>query len=128
MATVSPSSGTTLYFYTNVINTRQTASTVTAGALILNTAQATPNQKAFFIGASLFGVYYRGQFYPAGQSPSIPPNQNFYLIYQTTSVNYSSGNAPMFFIGFAAFTNQAKDGSYYSGEILLDGLWVRSTC
>jgi hypothetical protein len=120
------STGTTLYFYTNVINTKQVAVTVSGGTLLLKNG-ISQNQQ-YYVVASLFGVYYQGTFYASGSSPSVPPNRNFYVIFKTTILTYSTGNAPMFFIGNAALTNQAKDETYFSGEILLDGLWIRSSC
>jgi hypothetical protein len=118
--------GTTLYFYTNIINPRPTSIIVTGGSLVLNNG-LSQNQQYYVLG-TFFGVYYQGTFYAAGSSPNIPPNTSFYAIFRATTVTYNTGSAPMFFLGWAAITNQAKDGTYYAAETLIDGLWVRSSC
>lgn len=133
LGTVLNSAGTgvgtsTLYIYTNVENTRSTPITVTQGGIGIVGAGSTPNAKNFFLGGALIGIYYKGTFYAAGSSPQIQPNQSFYAIYQMSN-GYVKGLAgPIFFLGYASVSNTAKDSSYFSGEILLDGLFDVGTC
>ncbi len=124
------SGSTTLYVYANAINTRNSAITVTTGAVNLVIAQSTANNKAFFLGGSLLGIYYSNKFYAAGTSPSIPATASFYGIYKITQYNLGPPaiQGPAFFLGNADLSNNAKDQTYFSGEILLDGLYDRGTC
>ncbi len=132
ISTGGSTGGTTLYIYANAINTRNSPITVTTGAVNLVIAQSSANSKGFFLGGTLFGIYYNNQFYAAGSSPSIAATTNFYAIYIISQVNTGTGGTklagPAFFIGSASVSNNAKDQTYFSGEILLDGIYDRGTC
>lgn len=127
----SPSNPTTtVYLYASVINTRGVIETVRGGNLVIVTAAAGENSKEYFLGADFFGTYYKGIFYAAGSSPSIGPNDNFYLIFvlSGSAEHIGNGAAGLLFTGTAAFTNELQDTTYSGGEVLLDGLYDRTSC
>ncbi len=121
---------TTLYIYAKAINIRTSSMTVKGGNLVISTAQSGANAKVFFLGGSLLGTYYKGFFWAVGSSATIQPNDSFYLIFKITSwtQNIASGAAGLVFTGTAAFTNQNQDQYYSGGELLLDGLYDRTSC
>jgi hypothetical protein len=122
------STSTTIYIYANIINTRAVAITVTDGTLVISTASSGANSKVFFVGGVFFGTYYKGVFYGSGSSPTIYPNENFYLIFKMTYYTQNISAPGLVFTGTAAITNQLKDQMYYGGEVLLDGLYIRPSC
>ncbi len=125
------SGGTTVYIYVVVINTGTTAYNPTAGTIDLTWYGSN------HIDGPLIGVYYNGNFYAT--SPSIAPGTSYYAIFKITV--FTIGNPPstvqpgypsVMFWGGASLTNavgsSAEDQSFYSGTILLSGLWMRSGC
>jgi len=131
LQTAAPSSGhpsSTLYIYANVINTRGVATTVTGGNLVISAADASSNAKQYFLGGTLLGTYYKGTFYAAGTSATIQPNDNFYLIFIITNWTQGINAAGLVFTGTGAFTNRMQDGTYSGGEVMLDGLYDRTSC
>jgi hypothetical protein len=118
---------TAMYYLVNATNTMSTSIVPSAGTIDLTWYGSN------HIDGSLLGIYYNPgtgwQFYIAAKAPTIPSGREFYAIYQTNYVELSSqmtGN--VFFIGSAAITNTAKNTAYYSAQLAIDGLWVRSTC
>jgi len=85
------------------------------------------------IDGSLLGVYYNDGvhgwlFYPAASNEAIAPGKLFYAIFKTDNVALSGFPGNVFFIGSAAITNSVKGTTYYSAQLAIDGLWVRSSC
>jgi hypothetical protein len=134
-------SGTTLMFiYVIVINTGQSAYSVGSGSI-----DFTWYGQDHFDG-TLFGFYYKGIFYAAGSLQTIAAGTSYYAIYrlQTATMKLSlwppsSYGSPAFpssyevmFWGAASITNGAgsksEDQTYFSGTMLLSGLWIRSGC
>ena len=124
-------SGTTLYIYVVVINTGTTAYNPTAGTIDLTWYGSN------HLDGPLIGVYYNGNFYAT--SPSIAPGTSYYAIFKITI--FTIGNKPwtvqpgypsVMLWGAASITNgsgsnpgNSEDQSYFSGTILLSGLWIR---
>jgi hypothetical protein len=121
-------SGTTLYIYVVVINTGTTAYSPTAGTIDLTWYGSN------HLDGPLIGVYYNGNFYAT--SPSIAPGTSYYAIFEITI--FTVGNRPwtvqsgypsVMFWGAASLTNavgsSAEDQSFFSGTVLLSGLWIR---
>jgi hypothetical protein len=115
---------TTLYIYVVVINTGNTAYNVAAGTIDLTWYGGN------HIDGYLIGVYYNGSFYAS--SPSIPPGMSYYAIFKISIFTIGSGDAPpssVMFWGSASLTNavgsSAEGQSFFSGTILLSGLWIR---
>jgi len=128
------SNDTLLYIYVNVINTGQTAYVPSAGSIDLTWYSAD------HIDGTLLGVYYNGKFTAAGGSgPSILAGTSYYAIYDANSLPSKLSNPPpqggmssVMFWGDASITNglgsNHEDQSYFSGTVLLSGLWIRSSC
>ena len=135
---------TQMYVYVNIMNTRQTPYTPTAGWIDLGWYSAN------HLEGVLLGVYYGGTFYPAAlfggttTAPSIKSGTSYYAIYKMTIMkvdnNPSSSNGAMpsgggystMFWGDASITNgsgsspgNAEDQSYLAATVLVSGLWVR---
>jgi hypothetical protein len=132
MASANNNGGTTVYIYVIIVNTGNTAYTPTAGTIDLTWYGSN------HIDGYLIGIYYNGVFYCTScttpKTQSIPVGFSYYAIFQITI--FSIGNFPssinpgssIMFWGAASLTN-APDGSnegqnYYSGTILLSGLWI----
>jgi hypothetical protein len=114
---------TTVYIYVNVVNTGNTAYSVTAATIDLTWSGSN------HLDGWLLGVFYNGQFYSS--SPTIAPGASYYAIFQLTI--FSIGNPPsstqsVMLWGSASITDNTKDQSYYGGTILLSGLWIRASC
>ena len=114
-------SHTAMYYLVNATNTKKTSIVASAGTLDLTWYGSN------HLDASLLGVYYSGQFHAAG-SGAIPSGSQFYAIFKIDRVTLSGFPGNVFFIGSAAITNNLKDTTYYSAQLAIDGLWVRSSC
>ena len=119
---------TTLYIYVIVINTQTFAYTPSAGSLDLTWYSAD------HVTGTLYGVYYDGQFYTAANAPSIPSRASYYAIYEMNTGTMKLDNDPtqsVMFWGDASINNGAgstnEGGTYFSGTVLLPGLWIRVT-
>lgn len=119
---------TTLYIYVIVINTGTTSYSPTAGTIDL-----TWYGSNHFDGY-LIGVYYNGNFYAT--SPSIAPGASYYAIFEISSSivmldNPPGGGSPKtpaqstMFWGAASITDASENQNFFSGSILLSGLWIR---
>jgi hypothetical protein len=127
---------TQMYVYDVVTNTGQTSYVPTAGTIGLAWYSAN------HLDGPLIGLYYDGVFYSV-TNPSaltalandgvggIPSRATYYAIYEIT-IHYTS-NAPsasVMFWGDASITNGAnmsgEDQTYFSGTMLLDGLWINT--
>jgi hypothetical protein len=119
---------TTLYIYVIVINTGATSYSPTAGTIDL-----TWYGSNHFDGY-LIGVYYNGNFYAT--SPSIAPGASYYAIFEISSSivmldNPPGGGSPKtpaqstMFWGAASITDASENQNFFSGSILLSGLWIR---
>lgn len=124
------SGGTTLYIYARVVNTVATQITVKGGALVISTATSGSNSKQLFIGGVLFGIYYNGVFTASPSSPWIQPNEMFYVIFKIVSFtqNIYQETPGLLFTGTASLTNQERNEQYFSGEVVLDGVYIRTSC
>ena len=113
---------TTIYALVNATNTMSTSIVASAGTIDLTWYGSN------HVNGQLYGVYYQGKFYAAGSAPSMTAGNQFYAIYKIADIalNNFPGNA--FFIGSAAITNNAEGATYYSAQLAIDGLWVRSSC
>jgi hypothetical protein len=125
------SSNTQLYIYVLLINTGTLAYTPSAGSLDLTWYSAD------HLTGTLYGIYYKGVFYLAASAPSIASGSSYYAIYIVNTLKLD--NAPpqgginsVMFWGDASVTDgtgSTNEGqTYYSGDVLLPGLWVRSSC
>jgi hypothetical protein len=128
MNSANNNGATNVYIYVVVINTGTTAYNPTAGTIDLTWYGSN------HLDGPLIGVYYNGNFYAT--SPSIAPGTSYYAIFKITI--FTIGNLPwtvqpgtpsVMFWGAASLTNAvgstAEDQSYFSGTILLSGLWIR---
>jgi hypothetical protein len=126
-------SQTQMYIYVIVINTEQIAYHPTAGSIDLTWYGQN------HLDGTLLGVYYKGTFYAAASAPSIAPGGSYYAIYTMNPSTMKMDNAPpqgtmtsIMWWGDASITDgsgsNAEDQSYFSGTILLSGLWMRSGC
>jgi len=128
-STILESSGTTLYIYVIFINTGTTSYSPTAGSIDLTWYGSN------HLTGSLIGVYYGGKFYTT--SPSIASGASYYAIFKITTVMVdnppgSASNTPpqsVMWWGAASITDApgstAEDQTFFSGSILLSGLWIR---
>jgi hypothetical protein len=126
------SGATTLYIYVVVINTGTTAYSPTAGTIDLTWYGSN------HIDGPLIGVYYNGNF---ATSPSIVPGSYFYAIFEIKESSqavgiFTIGSPPpqdgqysVMFWGAASITNalgsSAEGQTFFSGSILVSGLWIR---
>jgi hypothetical protein len=119
---------TQLYVYVNVINTGSIAYSPIAGSVDFMWYSAD------HVDGLLIGVFYKGTFYAPSSSPSIAPGTNYYAIFHINIVKLqnwpppSTDPLPIMWWGAASITNNLETGTYYSGSILLSGLWIRSSC
>jgi hypothetical protein len=113
---------TTMYFLVNATNTKKTSIVASAGTIDLTWYGSN------HLTGPLFGVYYLGQFYTPGSAPTIASGQQFYSIFKIDRIDLNSFPGNVFFIGSAAITNAVKGATYYSAQLAIDGLWVRSSC
>jgi hypothetical protein len=119
----SPNS-TQMYIYVNVINTGSTPYTLSAGSIDLTWRDQD------HLDGLLIGVFYQGRFYAS--SPSIAPGTNYYAIFHLNTMKLGDwpppSSNPVMFWGSASLTDNTKDSTYFSGSILLSGLWIRASC
>jgi hypothetical protein len=115
---------TYFYIYVVIVNTGLTAYTPTAGSLDITWYGSN------HLDGWLIGVFYNGGFYAT--APSIPPGAYYYAIYQITPSWVKVGNPPttsVMWWGGASITNgsnsNAEGQTYFSGTILVSGLWIR---
>jgi len=125
-STILESGGTTFYIYVIIINTGQQAYSPTAGSVDIT----GPGSGNHLSSLSLFGVYYNGAFYPPATSPVIAPGSYYYAIYQISYVEVGTPpTSSVMWWGGASITNglnsNAEDQSFFSGTILVSGLWIR---
>ena len=121
---------TWLYIYANIINTGNTAYTISSGSIDLTWAGSN------HLDASLLGTYYNGHFYSTTSPPNIAPGTSYYVIFKMTTITLgnTAGTWPppnqqsAMFWGSASLTDNTKDQSYFAGTILLSGLWARYSC
>jgi len=124
---------TQMYIYVIVINTGQTKYTPTAGSIDLTWYGQN------HLDGTLLGVYYKGTFYPAASAPSITPSTNYYAIYTMNTATMKlglwppgSGMTSVMFWGDASITDGTgsnnENQNYFSGTVLVSGLWIRSGC
>jgi hypothetical protein len=113
---------TMMYYLVNATNTMSTSIKASAGTIDLTWYGSN------HINGPLFGVYYGGKFYNSTSAPTITAGSQFYAIYRISEIELSSFPGNAFFIGSAAITNSAEDPTYYSAQLAIDGLWVRSSC
>jgi hypothetical protein len=124
------------FIYVKALNPYAKAITVKGGTLLAQGASWKPGQAQAVLIATLFGTYYQNgaawTFTAAGTSwgsNSIPPTTSanpswFYLIFLVDTTNDSKLDQTLTWswIGSASVSNLHYDGSYFSGEFLLDGL------
>jgi hypothetical protein len=120
--TNADNSHTTMYYLVNATNTKSTSIVASAGTVDLTWYGSN------HITGPLFGIYYQGQFFTPASSPTIAPGSQFYAIFKIDRIDLSSFPGNVFFIGSAAITNAVKGTTYYSAQLAIDGLWVRSSC
>jgi hypothetical protein len=113
---------TAMYYLVNATNTKKTSIVASAGTIDLTWYGSN------HLDGSLLGVYYLGHFYTPGSAPTITPGSQFYAIFKTDHIALSSFPGNVFFIGSAAITNNVEGATYYSAQLAIDGLWVRSSC
>ena len=118
------SGSTTLYIYVIVINTGQASYTPTAGSIDLAWYSAD------HLNGNIIGIYYKGTFYKTSSSTAIAPGSYFYAIYQiATHYTNNPPSSSVMFWGDASITDgsgsNSEDQSYFSGTVLLSGLWIR---
>jgi len=114
---------TTVYIYVDVVNAGNVAYNVAAATIDLTWSGSN------HLDGWLLGVFYNGQFFTT--SPTIPPGASYYAIFELTV--FTIGNPPgatqsVMLWGAASFTDQTENQSYFSGTILLSGLWIRASC
>jgi hypothetical protein len=126
---------TQMYIYVNVINTGSAPYSPVAGSIDLMWYSAD------HIDGLLIGVYYQGKFYAPSSTPSIAPGTNYYAIFhinyvklenwpppQSKNGSGETPSLPIMYWGAASLTDNYENGAYYSGSILLSGLWIRQQC
>jgi hypothetical protein len=116
---------TSIYYLVNGTNTMSTSMVASGGTIDLTWYGSN------HVTGTLLGVYYNDGvhgwlFYPATSNEAIAPGRLFYAIFKTLHVELSSFSVPNFFIGSAAITNSLEGSTYYSAQLAIDGLWVRS--
>jgi hypothetical protein len=121
---------TWLYIYADIVNTGNTAYTISSGSIDLTYSGSN------HLDASLLGIYYDGNFYATTSGQSVQPGTSYYAIFKITTLTLgvnggtwppSNGQSAMFW-GSASLTDNAEDQTYFAGTILLSGLWVRASC
>jgi hypothetical protein len=122
---------TQLYIYVLIINTGTAAYTPSSGSLDLTWYSAD------HLTGTLLGIYYNGVFYTAANAPSITSLSYYYAIYVVNTIKLDhpppqGGISSVMFWGDASVTDgtgsNAEGATYYSGDVLLPGLWIRSSC
>jgi hypothetical protein len=111
-----------MYYIVNATNTKTTSIVASAGTIDLTWYGSN------HITGPLLGIYYLGQFYTPASAPTITPGSRFYAIFKIDRIDLSSFPGNVFFIGSAAITNNVVGATYYSAQLAIDGLWVRSSC
>jgi len=135
----SPNTNATqLYIYVNVINTSGIPYSPVAGSIDFTWYGQD------HIDGVLIGAFYKGQYYLSTQtmSLSIASGASYYAIFHINIVKlgnwnpnaWTSGNwaLPIMWWGSASITNDydsaSQSGQFFTGSILLSGLWIRSSC
>ena len=127
------SASTQLYLYVNVINTGSSSYTINAGSIDLTWYGQN------HLDGTLLGVYYKGTF---STSATIAPGTNYYAIFTVNELKLNLWPPPngdpqsAMFWGSASLTNagaggtseSAEDSTFFSGSILVSGLWIRASC
>jgi hypothetical protein len=123
-ATSQNGNHTMMYYLVNATNTMSTSIVASAGTIDLTWYGSN------HINGPLFGVYYGGKFYNVltTSPPTMAPGSQFYAIYRISDIELSGFPGTAFFIGSAAITNNLEGSTYYSAQLAIDGLWVRSSC
>jgi hypothetical protein len=128
------SNKTEIFIYVYLTNTGKLAYSVASGSIDLTWYGSN------HLDGNLFGIYYANPnptFYAAGSTTTITAGTSYYALYTLNRIQFdkqpggSSGNYPagnVMFWGSASVTTNTEDSSYYSGTILLSGLWVRYNC
>jgi hypothetical protein len=120
---------TTFYLYVIVINTGTTYYSPTAGTLDLTWYGSN------HVDGEYIGIYYDGAFTAATSAtqPSIAPGSWYYAMFSTgvsggfVMVGSTPTTSTMWW-GGASITNNLENANFYSGTVLVSGLWVRMTC
>jgi len=124
-------SSMTLYIYVIIVNTGTSAYSPDAGTLDLTWYGSN------HIDGKVIGVYYNSGFYLPASPPIVSPGAFYYVIFQITT--FSLGYTPwtvqpslpsVMFWGGASITNGVsgnapRDQNFFSGTILVSGLWLR---
>ena len=135
----SPNTNATqLYVYVNVINTSGIPYSPVAGSIDFTWYGQN------HIDGVLIGAFYKGNYYLStqGMSLSIASGASYYAIFHINIVKLGSWNSntwtsgnwalPIMWWGSASITNDydssSQGGQFFSGSILLSGLWIRSSC
>jgi hypothetical protein len=121
---------TQMYIYVILINTGKTAYKPTSGSIDLTWYGQN------HLDGTLLAVYYKGTSYAAASAPSITPGSNYYAIYKMNTMKLDlwppANSASIMFWGDASITDgtgsNSEDQTYFSGTVLLSGLWIRSSC
>jgi hypothetical protein len=125
---------TQLYIYVNVINTGGVSYSPVAGSIDFTWYGQN------HIDGQLIGAFYKGQYYLSTQmmTLSIAAGANYYAVFHINIVklgNWSPNTwtagkwaLPIMWWGSASITNDYENGQFFSGSILLSGLWIRSSC
>jgi hypothetical protein len=133
---------TTLYVSAYATNSLSIPLTFSWGQMVILTADSTPNSKAYYVGGPLAGVVSNQtcptcqEFDAAGTPVTIESNQDFYLIFQITYLNFGGGT-PTFASPGDAFSGTATVNNGYGAqnpgvnfrevEVFLNGLFVMTT-
>ncbi|MGD0175543.1 MAG: hypothetical protein ABSC50_01815 [Candidatus Bathyarchaeia archaeon] len=142
-AAKSQNPSTHIFLYVLLNNTTGKTLIINTGTVILNTADSTANSKLYFAGGT-----YVGTIYPVtpGTPLTAPPttatidplnstappshNGTFIVMFQLTTYDQGlfsgkGGTSGDIFLGTAAINNQARDGTYTSMSIFIDGIYDR---
>jgi len=133
-----------LYIYAKILYPNSASSPLQfnqpSGAIGL---EALSGSQIWKLDGALFGIYIPSGsnigFYcessACGSSVTVPPiqpGQNYYALFcpSCSGLGYAFDwpGGPSFYFGYASVSSLSLDSSYFSGSILLDGLWERTSC
>lgn len=130
----APFGDTILYIYAKYTNAQPYSISITMGSLLISVSTSTNNKKVYFLGGSYVGGVAGGGFVQAPTPLVVGPTQQATAIFQIQNWNVpggpggTSGVPGTTFAGFAAVSNAATGSTYYGATLLLDGLYVRTSC
>jgi hypothetical protein len=144
------SNSTTFFVYANITNTQPMPVSITGGNIVLQLVlQPTPAKvgvaNLLLLGGPMIGIYYPaisgvGTFYTAGSGPAggIPAGNSVIMIFKIATGNWESfatgypyPPSDMTFSAIASVTNKLEadgSGGYFGATVVLDGLYVRTSC